>query len=154
MNKISCGFDVHKGSVFCCILGKKTEKVFEGRFGTLTPELDKLRDTLITYNCGYVAMESTSIYWMPVWNTFQWDFQMKLANPYFIKQSPGRKSDVKDAHRIAVVHTVLILVTWSSLLTDKGNGFFIVKHRSLLVSHGNSCSYGTKVYTFRCICYT
>jgi transposase len=101
MNKISCGLNVHKDSVFCCILGKNAEKVYESRFGTLTPELDKLRDTLITYGCGHVAMESTSIYWIPVWNTLQWDFELKLANPYFIKQLPGRKSDVKDAHWIA-----------------------------------------------------
>lgn len=101
MKNISCGLDVHKDSVFCCILGKNGEKIYEGRFGTLTPELDKLRETLVNYNCGYAAMESTSIYWIPVWNTLQHDFELKLANPYFIRQLPGRKSDVKDARWIA-----------------------------------------------------
>jgi hypothetical protein len=43
-------------------------------------------------------MESTSIYWIPVWRTLQSGFSLKLANPYFIKQLPGRKSDVKGAH--------------------------------------------------------
>jgi len=93
-----CGLDVHKDSVFACILDSQGEKVFEQRFGTLTSELSKLRDLLIDYNCGRVAMESTSIYWIPVWRTLQSDFSLKLANPYFIKQLPGRKSDVKDAH--------------------------------------------------------
>jgi hypothetical protein len=41
-------------------------------------------------------MESTGIYWQPVWRVLQPDFSLKLANPYFIKQLPGRKSDVKE----------------------------------------------------------
>jgi transposase len=60
-----------------------------------------LRDTLVKYGCGDVAMESTSIYWMPIFNTLQHDFDVKVTNPYFIKQLPGRKSDVKDAQWIA-----------------------------------------------------
>jgi transposase len=99
MNKV-CGLDVHKDSVFACILDEKEEKILEERFGTLTPELDRLRDTLVKQGVGQVAMESTSIYWMPVCHVLESDFEMKLVNPYFIKQLPGRKSDVKDAHRI------------------------------------------------------
>ena len=97
----SCGLDVHKDSVFACILDAQGKKVFEQRFGTLTSDLTKLRDTLVEYGCGRVAMESASIYWIPVWNVLRSDFSLKLANPYFIKQLPGRKSDVKDAHWIA-----------------------------------------------------
>ncbi|MDR0506742.1 MAG: hypothetical protein LBH32_08020 [Dysgonamonadaceae bacterium] len=48
MNTKSCGLNVHKDGVFCCILGKNKEEIlFQGRFGTLKPELDKLRKTLI-----------------------------------------------------------------------------------------------------------
>mgnify|MGYP000853794275 FL=1 len=100
MEKAS-GLDVHKDSVFACILDEQGNKIFEKRFGTLTPELTALRDTLVSHGCGRVAMESTSIYWMPVWHVLSSDFSLKLANPYFIKQLPGRKSDVKDAHWIA-----------------------------------------------------
>jgi transposase len=46
-------------------------------------------------------MESTSIYWMPIWHVLETDFELTLANPYFIRQLPGRKSDVKDAAWIA-----------------------------------------------------
>ena len=60
-----------------------------------------LRDSLIEQGCGYVAMESTSIYRIPIWKVLSSDFSLKPANPYFIKQLPGRKSDVKDAHWIA-----------------------------------------------------
>ena len=95
-----CGLDVHKDSVFACILDGDGKKILEKRYGTLTTELTGLRDDLIEHGCGKVAMESTSIYWMPVWRVLESDFSLKLANPYFIKQLPGRKSDVKDAHWI------------------------------------------------------
>jgi len=49
-----------------------------------------------------VCMESTSIYWMPVWRILEPYFSLKLVNPYFIKQLPGKKSDVKDAEWIAI----------------------------------------------------
>ena len=48
-----------------------------------------------------VSMESTSIYWIPIWRIIEPRFQLKLVNPYFIRQLPGRKSDVKDAQWIA-----------------------------------------------------
>jgi transposase len=100
MDKV-CGLDIHKDSVFACIMDEKGEKIFEKRYGTLTPDLDEMRNTLVEKNCGKVAMESTSIYWMPVWRVLEPDFSLTLTNPYFIKQLPGRKSDSKDAAWIA-----------------------------------------------------
>lgn len=93
----ACGLDVHKDSVFACILNEQGEKILEKRFGTLTPDLTELRDVLVEHGCGRVAMESTSVYWMPVWRALESDFELTLANPYFISQLPGRKSDAKDA---------------------------------------------------------
>ena len=100
MKKV-CGLDVHKDSVFACILDEQGKKILEKRYRTLTPDLTTLREALIEQGCGSVAMESTSIYWIPVWHVLESDFSLKLANPYFIKQLPGRKSDVKDAQWIA-----------------------------------------------------
>jgi len=97
----ACGLDVHKDSVFACILDEQGKKILEKRYGTLTPDLTSLRDTLVSNGCGRIAMESTSIYWIPIWHVLSSDFSLKLANPYFIKQLPGRKSDVKDAQWIA-----------------------------------------------------
>ena len=97
----ACGLDVHKDSVFACILDEQGKKISEKRYGTLTPDLIELRDTLVAHNCCRVAMESTSIYWMPIWHILEFDFELTLANPYFISQLPGRKSDVKDAQWIA-----------------------------------------------------
>ena len=62
----ACGLDVHKDSVFACILDEQGKKKFEKRYGTLTPELDNLRDMLVAQDCSRVAMESASIYWMPI----------------------------------------------------------------------------------------
>jgi len=100
MEKAS-GLNVHKDSVFACILDEKGEKLFEKRYGTLTPNLTELRNKLVEEGCGRVAMESTSIYWMPIWCILESDFTQNLANPYFIKQLPGRKGDVEDAAWIA-----------------------------------------------------
>jgi transposase len=100
MRKV-CGLDVHKDRVFMCILSDSGEKI-QQKFGVLTPDLDSLRDLLVFHGVGDVAMESTSIYWMPVWRVLESDFDLKLVNPYFIKQLPGKKSDVKDAEWIAI----------------------------------------------------
>ena len=98
-----CGLDVHKDSVFACILDENGEKLLEKKFGVLTPELDVLRNHLIENQVGYVSMESTSIYWKPIWRVLCSDFELKLANPMFIKQLPGRKSDIQDARWIAEI---------------------------------------------------
>lgn len=100
--KTVCGLDIHKDSVFVCILfanGQKHEK----KFGVTTPELEEMRLMMLSSNVVEVAMESTSIYWIPIWRVLEGYFELKLVNPYFIKQLPGRKSDVKDAHWIATV---------------------------------------------------
>ena len=81
---------------------RKREKI-EEVFGTLTPGLDHLWDILVSHGVGKVAMESTSIYWIPIWRLLESDFDVKLVNPYFIRQLPGRKTDVKDAQWIATV---------------------------------------------------
>lgn len=98
--KTVCGLDVHKDSVYVCILQENGDK-FATKFGTLTSDLYRLHDTLLQYRVEQAAMESTSIYWMPIWNVLCDTFELKLVNPYFIRQLPGRKSDVKDAEWIA-----------------------------------------------------
>lgn len=99
MKKV-CGLDVHKDNVFVCILSENGEKIQE-KYGILTPDLDRLRDLLVSQGVGKVCMESTATYWMPIWRVLESDFELYLVNPYAIKQLPGRKSDVKDAEWIA-----------------------------------------------------
>ena len=95
-----CGLDVHKDNAFVCILGENGEKI-EFKTGVLTVELDSFRNRLVELGVGEVAMESTAVYWMPIWRILESDFKLYLVNPLSIKQLPGRKSDVKDAEWIA-----------------------------------------------------
>ena len=98
--RIVCGLDVHKDSIYLCILSS-TGEILEQVFGVLTTQLEEMRDLMLKYNVQEVGMESTSVYWIPVWRVLEPHFKLKLINPYFIKQLPGRKSDVKDAQWIA-----------------------------------------------------
>ena len=95
-----CGLDVHKDSVFLCILCE-TGEIIEKVFGVLTHQLHEMRRMMQSHGVSEVTMESTAVYWIPVWRVLEPHFHLKLVNPYFIKQLPGRKSDVKDAQWIA-----------------------------------------------------
>lgn len=97
-----CGLDVHKDSIYACILDEKEKILHQESFSTLTPDLQRMSGLLQGFRVEEVAMESTSIYWIPVWRFLEKDFSIYLVNPYFIKQLPGRKTDVKDAHWIAI----------------------------------------------------
>lgn len=98
--KVVCGLDVHKDSVFCCILCANGEKI-QHKFGVLTEELVTLRDLMVSEGVEECTMESTSIYWIPIWRVLEGSVKLHLVNPYFIKQLPGKKSDVNDAEWIA-----------------------------------------------------
>jgi len=98
------GLDVHQETVVACVvfgpLEHRPKKEIK-TFGTTTPELLTLADWLEERKCSHVAMESTRIYWKPVWNILETGpFQLILANAQRIKNVPGRKTDVKDAEWI------------------------------------------------------
>lgn len=95
-----CGLDVHKDSVYLCILSEDGELI-EKVFGVLTFQLNQMRDLLLAHHVDEVSMESTSVYWIPIWRVFAPHFHLRLVNPYFIKQLPRHKSDAADAQWIA-----------------------------------------------------
>ena len=96
-----CGLDVHKDSVFVCILNENGI-VFQEKYGVLTTELEQMLEVMMQHDVTEVCMESTSVYWMPIWRVLEnYIPKLMLVNPYFIKQLPGKKSDVKDAEWIA-----------------------------------------------------
>jgi transposase len=100
-----CGLDVHKKSVTACVLwaeqkGKRRKE--KRRFGTFTADLLKLADWLRECGVTHLAMESTGVYWKPVWNILDGQFQeVLLVNAQHIKAVPGRKTDQKDSEWIA-----------------------------------------------------
>jgi transposase len=99
----TCGLDVHKDTVFCGVFdGKRHQEVKE--YSTLTSSITSLGEYLKSEAIEDVALESTGMYWIPVWNILEeMGFNLTLVNPYLIKQMPGRKSDVKDAQWIATL---------------------------------------------------
>ncbi len=97
------GLDVHKDTIFCAIYNGKTPGEVK-EFLTLTACIREMGSYLQEAGVEKIAMESTGIYWVPVWNILEeMGFLLMLVNPYLIKQMPGRKSDVKDAQWIAML---------------------------------------------------
>jgi transposase len=101
-----CGLDVHKKTVVACLVhaGAGGQHRREVRtFATMTDELLALADWLRMAGCTHVAMESTGVYWKPVYNILedQDQFEVLVVNAAHIKAVPGRKTDVKDAEWIA-----------------------------------------------------
>lgn len=99
-----CGLDVHKQSIFACLIIPKDGGgvLKEHRtFGTMTKDILALSDWLAQQGCTHVAMESTGIYWKPIYNLLEGKFELLVANAYSIKVVPGRKTDVRDAEWIA-----------------------------------------------------
>lgn len=98
-----CGLDVHKESVYACVLilenGEKQKQL--RRFGTMTRELLELADWLRQLGVTHLAMEATGVYWKPVWNLLEGQLEMVLVNAQHIKKVPGRKTDIKDCEWIA-----------------------------------------------------
>jgi transposase len=99
-----CGLDVHKRSISACLLTPHEEggtKQQVRRFGTVTRDLLELCDWLITNQVTHVAMESTGVYWKPVWNILEASVTILLVNAQHVKAVPGRKTDAKDCQWIA-----------------------------------------------------
>jgi transposase len=99
-----CGLDIHKRTVVACIIvpGSRKQVHKEIRtFGTMTDDLLALADWLATEDVTHVAMESTGVFWKPVFNLLEQRFELLLVNARDIKQVPGRKTDVKDCEWIA-----------------------------------------------------
>jgi transposase len=94
-----CGLDVHKKTVVACV---RTPAGHETRtFGTMTRDVLTLADWLGEHQVTHVAMESTGVYWKPVYNILEGNFTVLVVNAQHLKAVPGRKTDVKDAEWIA-----------------------------------------------------
>jgi transposase len=99
-----CGVDVHKKTVVACLMisgqgGRVNRQV--RTYGTTTGDLLALMDWLQSEGCTHVAMESTGVYWKPVYNILEGSFELLVVNAHHLKTVPGRKTDVRDAEWIA-----------------------------------------------------
>lgn len=99
-----CGLDVHRDTVVACVLAgpldQKPRKQIR-TFSTMTKGLAELLEWLQQEGCTHAAMESTGVYWKPIYATLEGYLDLKLANAQRIKNVPGRKTDVSDAEWIA-----------------------------------------------------
>jgi transposase len=91
-----CGLDVHKGTVVACIMGTGIKKEVK-TYRTMTNDLLRLKDWLQKNGITHVAMESTGVYWKPVFNILEDSLEVILVNARHVKNVPGRKTDVQDS---------------------------------------------------------
>ena len=87
LHPICCGLDVHTKTVVACLIvnGKKTTRTF----GTMTGELLELSDWLLESGCPIVVMESTGVYWKPIYYVLEESFACLLVNPAHVKLASG-----------------------------------------------------------------
>jgi len=133
MHERCCGLDVHKKTVVACLLTAEGREV--RTFGTVTRELLRLADWLHEERVSHVAMESTGVYWKPVYNLLEdQGIELLVVNAQHIKAVPGRKTDVKDAEWIADLlrHGLLR----ASFIPDRGQRELreLVRYRRTLIN--------------------
>lgn len=100
VHEICCGIDVHAKLVVACLIEANGAKQTR-TFSTMTADLLRLRDWLQTAGCTQVAIESTGVYWKPVFNLLEDAVPVLLVNPEHARALRGRKTDVKDAEWLA-----------------------------------------------------
>lgn len=101
------GLDIHKDTIVACVQVMKEgggKDIRKREFPAHLKGLEQLRWWLMASKVESVAMESTGVYWKPVWHVLEGRFPLVLANPYHMKNIPGRKTDQKDAEWIADLH--------------------------------------------------
>lgn len=99
IHNICCGIDVHAKTVVVCLIkhGKKQIRTYS----TMTDDLLALSDWLTSEGCKHVAIESTGVYWKPVFNILEGSLEVILVNARHVKTVPGRKTDVRDCEWLA-----------------------------------------------------
>ena len=94
------GLDVHKKSIVACAITPEGKEI--RTFETMTEDLASLVEWVKSKGCTHVAMESTGVFWKPIYNLLELaDIETMVVNAHHIKAVPGRKTDVKDAEWIA-----------------------------------------------------
>src|SRR6266705_196015 len=104
IHRCCCGLDVHKKLIVACLISLNEAGEFQKEirhFTTMTKDILALADWLTSAGCTHIAMESTGVYWRPICNLLEDQFELLLVNAQHIKAVPGRKTDIKDAEWIA-----------------------------------------------------
>lgn len=99
VHDICCGLDVQAKTVVACLINHRHKQI--RTFSTMTTDLLSLLDWLLSEGCTHVAIESTGVYWRPVFNILEGSLEVILVNARHVKAVPGRKTDVKDCEWLA-----------------------------------------------------
>jgi transposase len=104
IHPVCCGLDVHKDKISACLItldgnGKEQHELKE--FSTFTKDLLEMKKWLIENDCPILAMESTGVYWHPIYNVIEDAMEVILVNARHIKNVPGRKTDISDSKWLA-----------------------------------------------------
>lgn len=100
VHRCCAGLDVHAKTVAACLIKEDGGKEIR-TFSTMTDDLLRLRDWVSSQGCSHVAIESTGIYWKPVFNILEDEVEVMLVNARHVKAVPGRKTDVRDCEWLA-----------------------------------------------------
>lgn len=136
------GIDVHKKSVTACVMviNERSRQGHIKSFGTTSSSLAELKAWLLSYGVTHVAMESTGVYWKPVYNVLRDGVEVWVVNAQHIKQVPGRKTDVKDAEWIATLMQMGLLN--NSFIPDEAQRDLrdLTRYRTQLTNERSSAS--------------
>jgi transposase len=95
-----CGADIHKKFLVATILSRDGIQISK-RFGMKLDDILKFKEWILENNCEQIAVESTGVYWVPIYTVLEDQIEVIVANPYQIKHTPGRKTDLLDSEWIA-----------------------------------------------------
>lgn len=137
LHSCCCGLDVHKKQIVACLMftdsaGKRQKEI--RTFGTMTADILSFSDWLASAGCTHLAMESTGVYWKPIYNLLEGLFELLVVNAQHIKMLPGRKTDVRDAEWIADLLQHGLLRASFIPSSNQRELRDLTRHRSTLVS--------------------
>ncbi|WP_168735735.1 IS110 family RNA-guided transposase [Cohnella fermenti] len=136
-----CGLDVHRDTVVACLLTGSLDsrpKKEIRTFSTMSKGLHELLEWLTEANCSHIAMESTGVYWKPVYHVLEGSMNIKLANAQRIKNVPGRKTDIADSEWIAKLLRSGLIEGSFVPPADIRELRELTRHRKKLVSHASA----------------
>lgn len=129
------GLDIGSREIWGCVPAERTEENVQ-MFGTFTPDLQRLADWLIACGVDTVAMESTGVYWLPIFEVLEArGVEVYLVNARFIKHVPGRKSDIQDCQWIQKLHTLGLLTGSFRPDSEMCALRAYLRHRAQLIQH-------------------
>jgi transposase len=131
----AAGLDIGSREIFGCVPPDRAGETVQA-FGTFTPDLNRLADWLITNQVDTVAMESTGVYWIPIFEILEArGLQVYLVNARHIKRVPGRKSDVQDCQWLQKLHALGLLTASFRPDAEMCALRAYLRHRAQLVEH-------------------